>query len=244
MDLFGEFLSIVCAVLKNHHRFDDDLCDMIPCDPCTDQQVGNVGELCKQYEESKQICFVRKEIEHSVRPRVVVVLESPHKDEYYKTGDHWIAIGPACGCTGCRLIRNWHTIFGQRFDGYELVLVNAIQYQCSLASIGEHFKRYKDKIVSECLWLKSFQKDFLDRIISLSSQNVVFINACTRGNFESGARSRISKLLKSKGIKFLCVDHPSSWFTSAMVERQQQYAKQYLKEVCNGVLVQEVDGEE
>ena len=67
-----------------------------------------------------------------------MVLESPHVDEFIGN------IGPAKGFTG-DMIRNFlHEVINlQDVDGFGLVLINAIQHQCSL---GTSTSAHRDKI--------------------------------------------------------------------------------------------------
>ena len=93
---------------------------------CPDQYVGKISEFNAGQQDfpdripaierpNNQICLI-------------VILESPHKDEFI--GD----LGPAKGKTG-RLIRKWigtDELGLSQYRKYGLILVNAIQNQCSL----------------------------------------------------------------------------------------------------------------
>ena len=152
-DLCDEFVRAVEGTLSGILLGDvgvEQILEMLPRDPCPDQAMGKVKTIRQRIGDVCNVPFERKNDVPGDSALVVVILESPNKDEYRLRNGKWISIGPACGCTGCLLLRHWHEVFGTRFDEYELVIMNVVQYQCSLASAGQ-YKRYKDEIVHRCL---------------------------------------------------------------------------------------------
>ncbi|WP_026395904.1 hypothetical protein [Acetobacterium malicum] len=74
---------------------------------------------------------------------IVVILESPHKDEFLDNGESF----PANGTTGNKLQEHFlgliQTAINNLEDGeYKVILMNAIQYQCSL---GVETNYYRDE---------------------------------------------------------------------------------------------------
>lgn len=119
----------------------------------------------------------------------IVVLESPHNDEYYKEHGEKIAKGPAYGKTGDNfnkyfpsLLRN--AIIDKKIvlksGRYEIIFMNGIQYQCSL---GDTTSKYRDEFFLNCWENDKCKEDFKERLkryVSLVKDCVV-INCCTKG---------------------------------------------------------------
>ncbi|AFA47990.1 hypothetical protein [Acetobacterium woodii] len=116
--------------------------------------------------------------------RIIIVLESPHVNEF-EIGGNPI---PAIGATGYALENKFSEIFDNylkskdsdiRFDDgyYHVFIMNAIEYQCSL---GFSTSRYRD-IVFKSLWE---QNEIIDSFSSrLSKYNpIITISLCTKGN--------------------------------------------------------------
>ena len=116
-------------------------------------------------------------------PNIVIVLESPHRNEYDKNGN---AIKSASGHTGEKLgeflsekinkLRKDQKELGLDCDSYNVYAVNAIQYQCScgLKPIQPELKNTIFRALWPCL-----KEDFLNRIKQLNP--VLIINMCTGG---------------------------------------------------------------
>ena len=90
---------------------------------CPDQYVGTVSKLMG----IRRPAMARLKI-----PGVLLILESPHIDEF--KGE----LGPAKGKTGKNIKQYFNTVDGlKRINGIRpVVLINAIQYQCSLNPIN------------------------------------------------------------------------------------------------------------
>lgn len=226
------FVEIVRAVLgKDDHLEDSEekVFRKIPQNHCHDQIVGIVAEICERSIKPCDVPFKRVNVDYGggeingrTENRIVIVLESPHKYEFRKCGKDWISDGPACYCTGCRLARNWRKIFGQRFGKRELVLVNAVLYQFSLAAAGIKYKRFKDKIVNKCLNEEIFKDDFKTRILALKGNDTFFVNACTGGGKDGTAHAKVSDILKDCKITELDLSHPASWRCPKDVKAQRK----------------------
>lgn len=203
-------------------------------EPCPDQVVGRLEYDKKQgfifvhdiKTKSHESNFIRTNIDNNYNPNtsnvIVLVLESPHKDEYDKF-NRIRAIGPAFGHTGENINKYFAYVLNiallkqtmrtpEKYGIYDLVLINAIQYQCSL---GESTSIYRDDMFLH-LWIeKKCNEDFLNRINTLLlkySGDKIVINCCTQG------KHKLQNLVENEidncaSIKhhYMCA-HPSSWF--------------------------------
>ncbi len=112
--------------------------------------------------------------------RIIIVLESPHKDEYANDNN----IAPAKGQPGKNIARYLKEIINNsQIDlstktKYNLIVINAIPYQCSMGFDTKLFRT----LSFIGLWYNGGKKDFNDRLEELSlSNNDVVINCCTKG---------------------------------------------------------------
>lgn len=173
--------------------------------------------FCKQ----KRLDFMeRTEIKEKVNKNncknIVIVLESPHKQEFAGSFEGFIA--PALGFTGSNLQKQFPSIIKNlvcisKFETYNVIIMNAVQYQCSN---GESLKKYRDRTNSiwKYFWKNGCKSDFTTRIESYRPH--IIINACT-GKIEK--RDSIKYLLQ-ESINEYCSEsklyrspHPSSlWF--------------------------------
>ncbi|POZ53865.1 hypothetical protein [Methylovulum psychrotolerans] len=172
----------------------------IECRCCPYQVVGTVIR-------SKIRCFTRKDVsQRSNDPALILILESPHIDEFKVNPPE-----PAKGWTVTNI-----KDYLYRFKSYlptndrELILVNAIQYQCSLGVDTEVF-RYD---IFTDVWNDFGETNFIERFSSLLKEGDFVINACTQGN-ESGPFLR--DLVETAIINVigsgsdLHTFHPSCW---------------------------------
>lgn len=108
---------------------------------------------------------------------IVMILESPHINEYKYANENFIA--PAIGKTGDFLQRYFYACIKSCLshdEKYNVILMNAIQYQCSL---GEDTIIYRDKLWCD-LWFNYNKKDdFINRLKHYNPD--IIINACTIG---------------------------------------------------------------
>lgn len=170
---------------------------------CPDQYLGLIGDSLgkSQFQERSLIAN---------RPPdacVVLVLESPHVDEFL--GD----LGPAKGASGELIRQHLATSLGiVDIERYGLVLVNAIQHQCSL---GSNTVVYRDRIF-RAVWRQGGECDFKNRIAEVCEPHDVLVNCCTKGNdFEihDPLRNLVEKALREAlpnvvGMRRM---HPASW---------------------------------
>ena len=136
---------------------------------CPDQYLGSIGDLLNEPNFPMRVPAKNRPEE----PCVLMVLESPHKDEFKDEP------GPAKGLTG-EMIRQHlaECINISGLEDYGLVLVNAIQHQCSL---GSNTIVYRDRIF-RAVWSRGGNEDFHKRIADLYLSGDVVVNCCTKGN--------------------------------------------------------------
>ena len=135
------------------------------------------------------LCDVDKFIKNpeNTRKRIVVILESPHINEYnYKdsTGEILLRIPPmpAMGTTGLKLQKDFiDTANNLLKDGcYDVILMNAIQYQCSL---GENPNENRDRIWLK-MWLEEERDKNLIKRLEEYKPDIIF-NLCTEGDHKN-----------------------------------------------------------
>lgn len=151
---------------------------------CPDNFIGTIvwdGE--KSWKETLSFCKEkRKELKEREDIKmvegyenIVIILESPHIEEYKDPKFR----APALGLTGCYLQNYFYEIIKlhlQKKHSYNVILMNAIQLQCSL---GEEPKKFRDKLWCE-LWFEDGGKDNFIKRLGQYLPNII-INACTLG---------------------------------------------------------------
>ena len=170
---------------------------------CPDQYLGQLSEIIGKPQFPMRVTAEQR----TGQPCLVMILESPHNDEFI--GDP----GPAKGFTG-DMIRNFlqEAINLQDVDGFGLVLINAIQHQCSLGiSTAEH----RDKIFRS-VWAQGGQENFVARLRSVLRPSDVIMNCCTKGNdFELNTplRSLVEASMRRHfpEVQTIRRMHPASW---------------------------------
>lgn len=185
--------------------------------PCPDQCVGTLGELRSQ----GAIIVRRSPSIETCGDRVLLILESPHTSEFKDEP------GPAKGRTGFLLAKHALSVpgLGERASA-PLILVNAIQYQCSL---GERTDRYRDRVFAAA-WHEFGRADFISRLAAIHRTGDVVVCACTRGGAIDGDKP-LRRLVYDAVVECLPAHahvlrrtHPSGWFSSA--NRNYEWAVQ------------------
>ena len=153
---------------------------------------------------------------------IVIIVESPHKDEYnYETNR---AIAKAQGSTG-RLIekhllskiitKNLH-LFNLNSDAYTVLIINPIPFQTSLHFLhkqklsGKNDYAQLRNTVWEKLWVNevTYSDNLNTTLININPS--LILNCCTK-DLKHFVNESISKLAN---LKFQ-LGHPSSWFINA-----------------------------
>ena len=159
---------------------------------CPDEYVGilEISNKIARFNKSWILGKCRGKVDDTLRRNfmsgnskiLLIVLESPHNDEF-KNGT---ALGPAMGATGKNLTKYFTDLFNNSLkkipedrilDGaYRVVLCNAIQYK---ASLGYDTTKYRDRV-----WINSWVNGYCDGFKErLSVYNpMIIVNLCTHGD--------------------------------------------------------------
>lgn len=202
-------------------------------DPCDDTSWGILSKLSEKANEIGVRIASR---------RLVVVLESPHKEEYEPNGE---PRGPARGRTGEHLKEHLADVVKEHvgeINDCEVLLMNAIQYQCSLGNLGtsgqnkRSYRKRCDTVFRE-VWncedekgRKNFEKRLQD--LGLDEKDVI-LNTCTKGatkNHACGSKSDWLRCLVATAIcnsfkdansrpTLLRANHPASWTKQPAIEQ-------------------------
>lgn len=200
---------------------------------CIDECVG-VIEICDE-----KIVYVNNDFENRKKPTdypsipsIVIIIESPHTDEFAKDK---VEGSPAKGCTGNNLQK--YLLFNlykylhcndQRINGvysfsnkkiangkYKIIISNAVQYQCSLGLPlkGKHSNGNREGTNKRFLMCLNKDKNiFISRIKGY--QPKVIINSCTGQNkgAVAGLQEKVQNILQENiaNALFLYSAHPSS----------------------------------
>lgn len=185
---------------------------------CADRWIGTIDRMCNftWLRERSAGSGGRPIIDVPKTDRkIYLILESPHKDEFQDGVG--AAIGPAMGSTG----RNIESYLDKSLAGildkqaeYHLVLVNAIQYQCSL---NRDPRQYRDLIFRQ-LWAGPARDCFIARMNAYWKQGDIVVNCCTRGSPKTGDELRLLVESAIKTVTHISPTytrcHPSSyWWT-------------------------------
>lgn len=185
---------------------------------CDDQFVGTVQVIdnsTRFHDDGKTDFAMRISLKAWDRPNVpviILILESPHTAEYeYLTP--MPAAGDGYGETGRGLRTLFHEacpvhLFLSNGD-YPIVLMNAVQYQCSL---GFKPKVFRNEVFLQC-WDSFGEQDFESRLLSAYRNNDVVINCCTAAGPK---RRRLREVVEASvcavvGGSTLKIEHPSNW---------------------------------
>jgi len=170
---------------------------------CPDQFVGTLAEVCSRPTFPYRLPIDRR----TANPCLILVLESPHIDEFIDTP------GPAKGFTG-EMIRK-HLSEAYDLTGwleYGLILLNAIQFQCSL---GSNTAVYRDRIF-RATWIQGGRENFQSRLQASYRLGDQIMNCCTKGNdFEINPplRSLVENAIRQVNptIQTIKRMHPAAW---------------------------------
>src|SRR5450830_340915 len=179
---------------------------------CPDQYVGKVTSIgANKTFQIRQPASERP----SNQPCILLVLESPHVSEF--KGEP----APANGTTGTSIARYLRMVPGLELtDGFGLILINAVQQQCSL---GKPPERFRDKIFRE-VWAGGGQVYFAARLKRLFRPDDIVVNCCTKGSSsktEIQLRVLVQHTIASTllHVSVLHRNHPSFWHVPANRER-------------------------
>ena len=194
----SKFASIVCKTIESPpQQLEERL--------CPDQVIGTLDQL----KFDGKISTRATSVDRPSRSLVLMVLESPHISEF--TGD----VGPAKGNTGKALAKHALSVPGlQGWGNAPILLINAIQYQCSL---GKKTALYRDKVFL-ATWNEFGKSDFVARLRKAYRPSDLVVCACTKGGIgEVSIRELVYAAMVDalpQGTLILRRTHPSSWFSS------------------------------
>lgn len=163
-------------------------------------------------------------------------MESPHKDEFDEKGK---SLGPAQGekvlGTAYGIIHYLEPIVGTLCDGFlerELILVNAVRFQCSqgLSLRGKGCElngKMKERVFEELLERKEFIDDFIVRLrrVYRRACGDIVVNAVGMNSLTS---CKVGRLIQNVTGQCSCgIGHPSAWNSSW--KHAQQLAREIFK---------------
>lgn len=154
------------------------------------------------------------------RNSIVIILESPHKNEY-ELDQLWDKPNPAVSATGTKLGNNINDLIGavsksypQINSGkYQIVLMNSIQYQCSLGVTPLNVT-VRDLVFSKIWKLNEIRESFVTRLESYNPQFI--FNLCTMGEVVPHLDFLVQALINDKYLRddkvnLFVGNHPSGW---------------------------------
>jgi hypothetical protein len=183
---------------------------------CPDQYFGRVSALARTGCLSERSSTSARPIDE---PCLILILESPHLAEF--KGEP----GPAKGTTGRNIATHICNVPGlEHFHEHGLILMNAVQYQCSL---GFGTERFRDRVFTN-MWRAGGRENFVSRLIGLHRPTDTLVNCCTKGKCSS-ASSEL-RVLVQLAIQEACPttsvlrrNHPSFWHFTANREREWRF---------------------
>lgn len=171
-----------------------------------------------KYVNSQWVFYGLSQITPKAFETLVIVLESPHKDEFSSAG---VPIRPANGVTGSKInlrldkiINNFPPNGMNKSIIYKVYLVNSIQYQTSCYQALHNYPDYNANwhtirnCVFKALWNNGnlgLQQDLTNRINLINPS--VIMNCVTGGKVKSGLQSLVAKVVNSNNL----YPHPSAW---------------------------------
>ena len=204
-------------------------------DICNDNLIGIIKyddndqwKLDKNYiskkdrlaNENKDKILIDNILENkSNNKRIIIILESPHKDEYIIKENKCIGY-PAMGQTGISIKKYLQNIINNKLIDeldsqyeYDIILMNSIQYQTSL---GENPKLFRDRIWTT-LWIKyELRSNFIERLKEYKPD--IIFNFCSKGDHSKDLISNLTgegisiigkKFINSLNIDGLNIDNKS-----------------------------------
>jgi hypothetical protein len=175
--------------------------------------------------------FHDKPIKYSNNPKIVLIIESPHMDEYHPI--KFSPIAPAQGATGnniyiyiCSLINNANGLNLPNGD-YDIIICNPVQFQSSLFNFHKTnlYKNSPAQAIRDKSWRAIYAKEkvnFFNRLKLYAPKAI--INACTaklrkdlEQDIETWANS--PNTIATIGIinRYWANKHPCIWDTNNVI---------------------------
>ena len=209
----GRYVERALGVLKNYPRDGADL------RACSDQYVGLIESLRTSSDFPVRFpASQRPSNQHCV----LLILESPHRQEFLPPDAD---PKPANGQTGKNIRTYFSAVEGlQGLGNYGLILVNAVQYQCSRGE--DPLPRSKTDSIFRELWLAGGEQDLTLRLRKLALKDDIVVNACVSGKSNSPKKS-LRGLVQTAveqadfGLPVLHSFHPSWWHVVSRRKRRK-----------------------
>lgn len=216
---------------------------------CPDIYAGEVdnGKVIKKWfsKENREIqiqqgnstqCYDFSKLKPDTnKESIVIILESPHHDEY-ELNSSWNQPNPALGTTGTNLEKYIDCLIDavSQLDPkimkgkYQIVLMNSIQYQCSLGRINGRLNDEIRNLIFTSIWSKQEIKDDFSERLKSYKPSIIF-NCCTSGNkgLRQLIQQEIEKNFKNSNTTLFEGTHPSSWYyeNNITVEEHRYFGK-------------------
>ena len=183
--------------------------------PCPDRLVGTLDYVAEQQTWADAAA---NPVERNLTsPAVLLVMESPHKDEF-KLKDSYTP-WPANGATGVRIREFAGCLLPEAWDPStsQIVLINAIPFQCSLGVSTQHHR----DAVFKAVWAAGGRALFQARLRRWYQRGDLVVNACTKGATEIPLRQEVEDAIDELLPSSLRLrrQHPFSWMTDDRARR-------------------------
>ena len=173
-------------------------------------KIENDGNLSVQ-----RLCQDKDVREECDLPTIVLLLESPHRDEYRNNRP----CAPAMGATGRNLDSHLCSVLSCirhsiRNGSSRIILSNPVQFQTSLHMILHEMNREVRDAVWNALWCHPYIRSRFESRMRAYNPYII-INACTGGRKPEGLRRKVSDFLQQAQIcgRIYKGSHPSGWWS-------------------------------
>ena len=163
----ADFVASADTALENFRQ-------LLETRKCPDQFVGKIPDLCHGKPFPVRLPVnERPKNDHCV----ILVLESPHSDEYVSKRGGPAVPCPANGTTGQNICSYLGGLQEPHHLTSGLILMNAVQFQCSL---GVGTDVFRDDVFRG-VWNGSGRSDFIGRLRNCYLDGDMILNCCTKG---------------------------------------------------------------
>ena len=177
--------------------------------------------------------YKKEDLKEGVK-KVVIILESPHKDEYIENGNPIVLPICANGRTGekiqeyiCEILYTHLSI--NKTEAVEVIIINAVKYQCSQGLSTE--------ILRDFTWLKCWYNFGYSETLNFLTEIApsIIINCCTKGShFLSNGKTPVRK----KYIEEVLGINDIYNYNGIQFYKQQKTNEYSLRELVNNCILQ------
>lgn len=182
---------------------------------CPDRLVGRISQLTDLRDWSSVAQALPERC--SEVQCILLVLESPHIDEYGSRQPYtpW----PANGVTGRHIRKRVRLLIPEGWNHANplLHLINAVPYQCSL---GKSTRCYRSEVFREA-WDHGAKVYFQERLLQAYRPGDLIVNACTVGKPARSLRADVETAINEVLPYSLRArrEHPFRWMSDEAVHR-------------------------